>query len=921
MNRWTVLFAALLIAMGCSSGGGNPTAPTADPDLTGSSSHVGQAQTHLWGYYDVYIDIPTQTATAVLNRNAMFSANVVQFVNGSAMNLQFTINGTPVTPDYIDVDIDVAIRHPFPGLPQYNGYDVRGVFIGNGSKMSGYDDNLIYNSLGQVEDEVMYDFEGGGYDDPHAGLVGMPDGYTRWFNPTEFKIPGLFGYTAGKCATPGFKGTATLNPYKYFADGLDVEDDLWSFLLATPDHGVFSAGSQNTRNYYIRFPVPNPGVKFGYAIVANWIDEDTHPANAPEPIGITVAVTPELYYVSDIDKGGNLVLDINVFDRDAGTPVGPVEDYKIFIESTVLSAVHECTVEEMTPVPLPDPPPFNPFHLALEADNINGNSNTVKHEFWVICEEKDTDYTNPLTPPGGAPSAPLAAFFRHDLYVADKAYNQPPTITSGVDGEVKPIEWTTEQYSVTATDPDGDVLSYSWIVTEEGGTVIEGYDGVPGNGDGTIDIDWGDIAGWTQGPVPYIIYCEVSDGIAAPVEADPLDVEVWVAGDKWVSNHTDFASTPDNGTLTEPYSNINQALSGHASGVKIIVDKGSATYTDVINQSSQPGFTLRSWCFHTTPVGRATFSNTMSQGMNLDHTYDVKIQGFKLQFPSSSYQYYIIYAQYCNNLQVIDNWFTGTTVCYYLNGIYTYGGNSLTVKNNLFSDLNCNNTWNQFTFVYAYYSSSGAYDVSQNEITNIQPNQNNTVNYLQLIYGDTWWANSKCNNNLIHHISPNCGPSYETYIYPMMFYGCNSVLTVGNNVIDEIDGDHAWNYWYTNIYGLYIYNYGASAYTYEAHSNIISNLTGTYTMPYYYGTYLYNIGATYTDVYNVQDSAHGWTGPGVGCITQDPKFVNNTTAPYDYHLDTGSPCIDTGKSGEDMGCYGNLPAGETIVGLLTPKGT
>ncbi|MFH1676887.1 MAG: hypothetical protein ABIC40_07665, partial [bacterium] len=69
MNRCVIFYAALLmaliVAVGCSSGGGNPVTPTTD--LTNSVRNVETlSQTHLWGYYDVYIDIPTQTATAVL---------------------------------------------------------------------------------------------------------------------------------------------------------------------------------------------------------------------------------------------------------------------------------------------------------------------------------------------------------------------------------------------------------------------------------------------------------------------------------------------------------------------------------------------------------------------------------------------------------------------------------------------------------------------------------------------------------------------------------------------------------------------------------------------------------------------------------------------------------------------------------------
>jgi len=77
----------IFLALGC-SGGGSPIAPVPEPGITNS-----QAKT----------------------------------------NLSFHIYGTPVTADYVDVDIDVRIRHPFPGMTQYNGYDVKGAFMGSGS--------------------------------------------------------------------------------------------------------------------------------------------------------------------------------------------------------------------------------------------------------------------------------------------------------------------------------------------------------------------------------------------------------------------------------------------------------------------------------------------------------------------------------------------------------------------------------------------------------------------------------------------------------------------------------------------------------------------------------------------------------------------------------------------------------------------
>jgi len=94
MMLFGAVIAGLILLAGC-SGGSSPVQPGDFKDAPAQAVH-NYSQTHLWGYYDVYIDIPTQTAIAVLNRQAMFTANVVTFLNGKTSNLSFHINKTPV---------------------------------------------------------------------------------------------------------------------------------------------------------------------------------------------------------------------------------------------------------------------------------------------------------------------------------------------------------------------------------------------------------------------------------------------------------------------------------------------------------------------------------------------------------------------------------------------------------------------------------------------------------------------------------------------------------------------------------------------------------------------------------------------------------------------------------------------------------
>ncbi len=509
---YSAIVLALLLC-GCSTGGvdRSPVAPAAQDSGTSAVRETEQSQTYLWGYYDVYLDTDEMTVTVVPNRSAEFAVNIVKFLNSSATNLGISFNGAHAGSGYVDVDLDVTIKHPFSGKPEFNGYDVRGIFLGNGSEQLDYYD-LGVSDRG-VNDQVLYDFNEV-VADPHAGLVGNPDGYTRWWNPTEFTSATIFGYYPGMLASKGYSPTARVNAYKYFADGLDVEDDVVTFLENTSGDGVFSSGAENTRNYYLRFPKPAPGVKFAYAVVANWESTTVHPSNAPEAVAVSVTVTDDIYYVSPTDSGGDLILDITLFGWK-NPPSG------IAIESSVLSSEYSLNPTEM--IPTATGTNWWTYHTEIPADSIDG---VAGNEFWVIAQYSPETYENPFGIPNGAGTDPLASFFRNDLWVSPTPYNQPPVIDSGVDGNAFPQVNSTEIYNVDANDPDGDSLSYSWTVTDKAnGMPDPSYDGVPGDGAGNLTIVWGNISGVAAGK-QYDISCTVTDGKSAPVPAVTLTASV-----------------------------------------------------------------------------------------------------------------------------------------------------------------------------------------------------------------------------------------------------------------------------------------------------------------------------------------------------------------------------------------------------------
>jgi hypothetical protein len=580
MKRWSILSAAMLacilLVLGCSRGGLIPTMPSAD-DLTAGQAVSTPSQNNLWGYYDVYVDVAGKSANAVLNRDAMYAANVTTILNGKSAAMGFKIFDTVLGPgdSYLDIDLDVKLTHPFPGQTQYNGYDVRGIFMGNGSKVMAYNPKLKYADLSSIN-QVMYDFDADlSPEDPYTGKTGSPDGYTRWWNHSEFNTSGLFGYTQGTYATKYYVSNATLNPYKYFADGLSADEDLWSFLSTTTNHGVFSAGKSNSRNYYIRFPIPSPNVKFAYAVMANWKGDkpEDHPANAPEAQALNVKITPNVYFASPTDNGGKLKLDLSVFDWDAHVVSGVMTDYKFIVESTVLSTPYVATTSDM--MPTDGTSAYSTYHVEIPADHVTSKDG---QEFWVIVEDQNSNYKNEFGVTNFCGNDKLAAFFRNDLEVSPTSFNHIPVIDSGVDGPQGPIPGSTTNYSVTAHDEDGETLAYNWILKDkESGISDPSYNGVPGNPDGTISIDWSAVLNAGVGK-SFDLLCTVTDNHSAPVPAttltitlttlnDPPVIESGVSGELYpVFGSTEtynVVATDDNGDNLTYYWTVKDKLTGN----------------------------------------------------------------------------------------------------------------------------------------------------------------------------------------------------------------------------------------------------------------------------------------------------------------------------------------------------------------------
>ena len=294
------ILAFLAFALGCSGGQDLPTSPgeIAPRDAESGSGHM------LWGMWQFTADPVAETLEFVPLRIADMHLNALPFleppplVNLTLESLQFNGN---------IFEADIGLRHPFIGLNEFTGFDVCGVLITKGT-YSGFSDSGIVLP---------------GPDDPR---LLNPDGFSRWWNPTEFPVNNgtMFSYQDGLLGTKHSAGQfdATVNGYKYFCGEFGDPDDPMS-VVGPEGRGVFRAGEKNIRHYTIK--MGSSGLIFNYAIDASWRFPvgpkpwkvpDAFPigANRPEPWWIDAEITSNTLFNDGSVSGGGLSMSIDVYD-------------------------------------------------------------------------------------------------------------------------------------------------------------------------------------------------------------------------------------------------------------------------------------------------------------------------------------------------------------------------------------------------------------------------------------------------------------------------------------------------------------------------------------------------------------------------------------------------------------------------------
>lgn len=290
------MLATVFVIEGC-SGGYNPQTPDIYSPVI-YQRITNQYNRHILGAWELTFDFEKFTAEAVPLRLAEGHFNVRKFMeNGPCYTCLQLLNFKP-QPDNTFF-IDVQLTHPFPGLDNFTGFDVRGIAIFNGS--------YVFPTSGLImSDRALGNVE----------LINA-DGYTTVFNPVNYpegsNLP-ILTYSKGKLAGNLF-APATLNGYKAF--------------FPNQPRRIFRAGDTDFQTYHIARP-PTILLKAGYVVDACWEQPIKKPVENPLTDFGPNANCLEAYQVSaSINPGmmpgcGTALYQVDVYDHQGFSTIAGI---------------------------------------------------------------------------------------------------------------------------------------------------------------------------------------------------------------------------------------------------------------------------------------------------------------------------------------------------------------------------------------------------------------------------------------------------------------------------------------------------------------------------------------------------------------------------------------------------------------------
>ncbi|HEX9744317.1 MAG TPA: hypothetical protein VGB30_02725 [bacterium] len=278
--RVSVILFLLIAPAGCASG--NSISPTINqaPEIQTGNSVITDGPYMLWGEWTFYFNESHNQVDAVPRRAGRFHLNALKFLEEyctDCLNITEIKNNGDST-----IDLTVQIRHPFPGHPEYTGFDVKGIIMFEGSETFHsnefeplYPDDYIVSWKGLGDPEIL-----------------NADGYTYRWNPSYYshsELP-IFNYIEGKFTngTP----TANVNAYKEF--------------YSLEERHIFKDDAVVSKTYKIWIPEGEPVIA-GYAIEASWVPPVVIPVqNVLTDFPVT-ANQPDLMHFDVVINDGALI--------------------------------------------------------------------------------------------------------------------------------------------------------------------------------------------------------------------------------------------------------------------------------------------------------------------------------------------------------------------------------------------------------------------------------------------------------------------------------------------------------------------------------------------------------------------------------------------------------------------------------------
>ncbi|MFH1677052.1 MAG: PQQ-binding-like beta-propeller repeat protein, partial [bacterium] len=464
-------------------------------------------------------------------------------------------------------DVDVSLQHPFKSFNMYRGFDVKGIFLSDGSVAVESTPGLLRTA-------------------PDEARVLNPDGYTRWWNAKEFGPENfIFGFQKGKAAF-NYYPTATLNPYKYFADDLNATDGVET--LFTENRGTFGTNpGLNTRNYVIQFPMVGgkPDLHFQYSIDACWTPPDDsyapeypleafdESAQMQEPYHMTMWDDGSTVYYKDAgDFGGQFKLAIEVFDWQTPPTGSSSELSALYLESLVLS-----DAIDVLPLAIENPgsQPTSRIYSVVLDDLMLTHSGD--EELLITAVSSEGTYEPDL--PGGAPGfifpdGPLAAFKLATVNIQSNSPNHSPVAiadnTTPLTGYAPLTVHLDPTGSYDPDEPSDHIVSYEWDIDNDGIYEYENSDGA------VVDHLFTD-------PGNYEIQLRVTDTFNAWDVLDiPIEVEILEGEDTWPIGFYDAQNTcyNPNSHVTPPLKLVYQTNHPGTNHTQLVIGRGNIYLTD-----------------------------------------------------------------------------------------------------------------------------------------------------------------------------------------------------------------------------------------------------------------------------------------------------------------------------------------------------